>query len=144
MGGQARSPPEGRGREAGQGLEGPAEGFEGFVSGLEGQVRDRPTGVAQGAGGPLQPQAADVVHEGLAEHALEDAVEMGGRKEGLGGQALQGQGLVQALLDEDQHPGHAFVIDGMGGLFHGVAAPGKEGVARARGKGLTETAIFGG
>jgi len=80
--------PELRRRAPEHGAEGAGERFVRPVAGGEGDVGDRIGGVPQPTRRALQAQPPQVLLDGLAHHAGEDAVEMVGRKRGHRGQLV--------------------------------------------------------
>ena len=77
------------GADAEHGGEGAGEGLVRFIACVECQAYDLLVGELESVGGAFEPETADVLIDGFADHAAKDAVKVEGRESGDGSEVVE-------------------------------------------------------
>lgn len=107
------------GADAEHGGEGAGEGLVSFVACIECQAYDLLVGELEAMGGAFEPETADVLLDGFADHAAKDAVKVKGGESGDGGEIVEGELVVEVHLNvhEDAEDALGVVAGGLGFLW---------------------------
>ena len=111
----AVTPAKLHGRQAEGLAKGAAERFVGFISRLEGDLHDRRFGELEPASRAFQSQPPHMAAQRFPQHSSEHMMKMMRRKAGQPGEFLQGQRLVEVLLDMHQHAQEALLVESQRG-----------------------------